>query len=297
MALYPDSPRPNTGYAFRSNHPVVTGGPEWAPQSRPLTRFGLVEADMNYRAKSWAQIKTLYDFFESVDGSAGRFTFVDFNGAGPVGGTDPGVAWSALYVAKGDALTLAWDLPTFGLRASPAPVVYENGSVKTNDIYTSTWDDTKAYHIKVGAGTDGVDLLTAESAITTVATAPSPATTGTSLVVAAGKGARFPGTPFYANVWPTAVAPTLLNIETVQVTTVSTDTLTIVRHQNGTSARSIVVGDQIAVPPLSTVIITIDATCRRAMRRAKFVNVKNPFLLDVPALYSAGPVNVVEVRK
>ncbi|MDD5304297.1 MAG: hypothetical protein PHS14_14455, partial [Elusimicrobia bacterium] len=201
------------------------------------------------------------------------------------------------FVAKSDALALAWDLPTFALVGSPAPVIYENGVSKTSDIYTTSWDDTKANHIKVGAGTDGVDLLTAEAARTTVAIAPSPATSGTSLIVAAGKGARFPATPFYANVWPTAVPPTLANIETVQVTNVATDTLTIVRHQNGTSARSIVIGDQIAVPPLATVLITIDATCRRAMRRAKFLNQKNPFTWDPPEMSTAGPVTILEVRK
>jgi hypothetical protein len=215
MARYPDDPRPNTGYAFRSNWPTVSGGPEWAPQSRALTRFGLAEADLNYKAKAWAQIKTLYDFFESVNGSAGRFTFVDFNGIGPIGGTDPGVAWSGLYVAKGTGAAGTWDLPTFGLKSSPAPVVYENGVAKTTAVWISgsTTPSAGAYLIIPGTGTDGVDKLNA-----------------------------------------------------------------------GTD-------------PASTVLVTIDATCRRAMRRAKFTNVKNPFLFEVPAVYSAGPVNVVEVRK
>jgi len=252
-----------------------------------------MEVDLFYECLTdadWAtEMRVLYDFFESVRGSAGRFTFADFNGF-DLGGR----AWPALFVAKGNALALEWDLPTYALAASPAPVVYENGVSKTSDIYMTTWDDTKAYHIKVGAGTDGVDLLTAEAAITTVATAPSPASSGTSLIVAAGKGARFPAAPFYANVWPTAVDPTEANIETVQVTAVVTDTLTIVR---GTPARSIVVGDQIAVPPLATVIITIDATCRRAFRRAKFLNVKNPFVWDPPEMSTQGPVTILEVRK
>src|ERR1035437_2065696 len=137
MARYPDDPRPHTGYAFRSNWPTVRGGPEWAPQSRALTRFGLAEADLNYEAKAWAQIKTLYDFFESVNGSAGRFPFVDFNVIGPIGGTDPGVAWSRLYVAKGTGAAGTGDLPTFGLKSSPVPVVYENGVAKTTAVWIS----------------------------------------------------------------------------------------------------------------------------------------------------------------
>lgn len=297
MARYPDSPRPNSGYNFRSNRPTVVGGPEWAQQARALTRFGLAEADLSYRSKTWDQIATLYDFFESVDGSAGRFTFVDFNGIGPIGGSDPGVPWTGLFVAKADGITLAWDSPTFGLKVTPAPLVYQNGTLQTSDVYTTTWDNTKMYHIKVGAGTDGVDLLTADGARSTVATAPSPATSGLSLVVATGDGARFPATPFYANVWPTAVAPTPANIETIQVTNVATNTLTIARAQNGTSARSIVIGDQIAIPPAATVVLTISATCRRAMRRARFTTVKSPFVYEVPAIYQAGTFSVIEVRK
>lgn len=79
-----------------------------------------------------------------------------------------------------------------------------------------------------------------------VATAPSPATSGTSLVVTAGQGALFPTPPFNATVWPTASQPITTNAEIVTVTAISTDTLTIVRQAESTSARTIVVGDQIA---------------------------------------------------
>src|SRR3990172_8433621 len=83
-------------------------------------------------------------------------------------------------------------------------------------------------------------------AYSTVATAPSPAASGTSLVVAAGDGAKFPTVPFNATVWPVSVQPTTANAEIVRVTNISTDTFTITRTQESTSARSIVVGDQIA---------------------------------------------------
>lgn len=79
-----------------------------------------------------------------------------------------------------------------------------------------------------------------------VATAPSPATSGTSLVVTAGQGALFPAVPFNATIWPTAVQPLTTNAEIVTVTLIATDTLTIVRAQEGTTARTVVVGDQIA---------------------------------------------------
>lgn len=83
-------------------------------------------------------------------------------------------------------------------------------------------------------------------AISTVLTAPSPATSGTSLVLAAGTGTLFPTVPFNVTIWPTGVLPTTANAEIVRVTAISTDTLTITRTQESTSARTIIVGDQIA---------------------------------------------------
>ena len=83
-------------------------------------------------------------------------------------------------------------------------------------------------------------------AYSTVATAPSPATSGTSLVVAAGDGSKFPSVPFEATIWPTSAQPLASNAEVVTVTAISTDTLTIVRAQEGSTARTVVVGDQIA---------------------------------------------------
>lgn len=83
-------------------------------------------------------------------------------------------------------------------------------------------------------------------AVSAVATAPSPATSGTSLVVSSGHGTRFPDVPFQLTICPVGSAPTPANAEIVKVTNVATDTLTIVRAQEGTTARSVVVGDQVA---------------------------------------------------
>lgn len=79
-----------------------------------------------------------------------------------------------------------------------------------------------------------------------VATAPSPATSGTSLVVTAGFGALLGTPPLNMTIWPTGANPITSNAEIVRVTNISTDTLTIVRAQEGSSARTILVGDQIA---------------------------------------------------
>ena len=78
--------------------------------------------------------------------------------------------------------------------------------------------------------------------ISTVATAPSPATTGTSLVVAAGDGSLF-AVNEPAIVFPVNDQPLVANAEIVMVTDVTTDTLTITRGQESTTARTIVIGD------------------------------------------------------
>ncbi len=83
-------------------------------------------------------------------------------------------------------------------------------------------------------------------AISAVATAPSPAASGTSLTVTTGHGVRFPTPPYNATVWPTGAQPDPSNAEIVRVTAIATDALTITRAQEGTTARTVVVGDQIA---------------------------------------------------
>jgi microcystin-dependent protein len=84
-------------------------------------------------------------------------------------------------------------------------------------------------------------------AFSLVATAPSPAISGTSLVVTGGEGALFPATPFNAVVWPSGVVPTAATAEVVRVTNIATNTFTITRAQEGSTARTILVGDQIAL--------------------------------------------------
>lgn len=92
----------------------------------------------------------------------------------------------------------------------------------------------------------------------TVATAPSPATSGTSLVVAAGEGTRFDTPPFNAVIAPADAEPTPANAEIVRVTARSTDTLTITRTQESSSARTVVVGDRIYVGPTANTFTLVD---------------------------------------
>ena len=96
-------------------------------------------------------------------------------------------------------------------------------------------------------------------AYSTIATPPSPADTGTSLVVLAGDGAKFPTPPFNVTVWPTADQPLTTNAEIVRVTAISGDTFTIVRTQEGTTARAILVGDQIAATITVKTLTDIEA--------------------------------------
>ena len=75
-----------------------------------------------------------------------------------------------------------------------------------------------------------------------VATAPSPATSGTSLTVTTGDGALFSNG--WAVCWPPNVMPTKANAEIVLITAIATDTLTITRTQEGSTNQSIAVGWQ-----------------------------------------------------
>ena len=57
-----------------------------------------------------------------------------------------------------------------------------------------------------------------------VATAPTPASSGTSLVVTSGQGALF-HTGQNCTVWPIGTQPLTTNSEIVRITNISTDTL------------------------------------------------------------------------
>lgn len=96
-------------------------------------------------------------------------------------------------------------------------------------------------------------------ALSSVATAPSPATTGTSLVVSGGGGLSFPAVPFNAVIWPTGAKPTAANAEIVRVTNIATDTFTITRQQEDTSARTVIIGDQIMDASTAKVFSDIEA--------------------------------------
>ena len=77
-----------------------------------------------------------------------------------------------------------------------------------------------------------------------VLTAPSTPTAGTSLVLNSGQGARFPAAPFNIVMVPAGTSPDAYSTtaEIARVTVVATDTFTITRAQESTTARSVAVG-------------------------------------------------------
>lgn len=99
----------------------------------------------------------------------------------------------------------------------------------------------------------------------TVATAPSPALSGTSLVLQTGQGALMPTPPFNAIVWPVGVQPVASNAEIVRVTAVVSNTCTITRTQEGTAARAITVGDQFAAGITAKLLTDIEAALQQSV--------------------------------
>jgi hypothetical protein len=83
-------------------------------------------------------------------------------------------------------------------------------------------------------------------AYTGVLVPPTPANLGTSLTVYAGTSGRFPAAPFSVSVWPLGLPADPTNAEILRVTAKAGDVWTIQRQQEGSSARAILLNDQIA---------------------------------------------------
>lgn len=87
----------------------------------------------------------------------------------------------------------------------------------------------------------------------TIATAPSPATTGTSLVLGSGEGADLPTPPWSAILCPIGEEASKQNAEIIRCTAKSGDTLTtITRAQESTTARTWAPGDRLYIGPTAT---------------------------------------------
>jgi microcystin-dependent protein len=106
-------------------------------------------------------------------------------------------------------------------------------------------------------------------AISRVATAPSPAASGTTLVVETGDGVLFPDPSssgdYNVVIYPNGEQPTSSNAEIVRVTARSTDTMTITREQESSSARTIVEGDVVMLGITAKVVSDIQDTAESAV--------------------------------
>ena len=96
-----------------------------------------------------------------------------------------------------------------------------------------------------------------------VLTPPSPAASGTTIVLETGQGARFPNTTggqYVCVVKETNLPATPDNAEVVLVTShdPANDTFTVTREQEGSSARTIVIGDEFYLSPTDGVWDQLD---------------------------------------
>jgi hypothetical protein len=80
------------------------------------------------------------------------------------------------------------------------------------------------------------------------ALASSISSSATTIVLAAGQGVEFP-TPGGGNYFYATLTDTSNNLEIVKVTARSVDTLTVLRGQDGTSARAYIAGDLLELRP------------------------------------------------
>ena len=83
--------------------------------------------------------------------------------------------------------------------------------------------------------------------VSTVAVAPSPATSGTTLTLYSGSGSIFPTPPFNIVISPNSSGASIASAEICRVTGKTGDVLTIARAQESSTIRSIQVGDIISV--------------------------------------------------
>jgi len=83
----------------------------------------------------------------------------------------------------------------------------------------------------------------------------------TTIALASGEGARFPN-PSSPDVFYATLIDTSNNLEVVKVTARSTDSLTVVRAQDNTSARAFSTGDRFELRPVAKLFEDIQAEAR-----------------------------------
>ncbi len=126
-------------------------------------------------------------------------------------------------------------------------------------------------------------------AISRVATAPSPADSGTTLVVETGDGALFPDPSasgaYNVVIYPNGEQPTSTNAEIVRVTARTSDTMTITREQESTSARTIAEGDIVMLAITAKVVSDLSTAVTGVVTETGTQTLTNK-TLTAPALTS-----------
>jgi hypothetical protein len=244
--------------------------------------FGLAECDLSYRGRAWGDIMVLYNFFEAVRGPGGRFTFVDFNGIGTIGGTDPGVPWSQLFVAQGTGAATSWDLPTYAIKQQMTTVAASISAGQRSVVPASMKGITLGMTLTAqNADNTSGEVVTVTALTTTQFTATFANAHSSNWLVHApivfDNGVAQP-TVYYPGTGDIVIGPGAY----------------LVIPGNGTDGvDSLLAG----TAPASGHIITISGMCRRAFRRARFGNAKNPYVYNVPNNFEGGSVTILEVRK
>lgn len=151
MSLFPIALTPDASWVWKSILRVSKAGPFGGTRylTRPQNRFSTVSVTGTFTA-AWVEagigIKVLNDFWESIGGGNGVFTFLD-----PTDSDLGGMAWTDLFVGVGNGVQTIWNLPMLSSGAPSAYVIKVSGVTKT---YTTD------YSIAAAGGTDGVDKLT-----------------------------------------------------------------------------------------------------------------------------------------
>jgi len=140
MSLYPTTPLPNGIVNWNSLRPVTISKFIGRVVSRADCDFDLVTMDFTYLFASWSEAKTVLNFWNTVGGANGVFTFRDFTSR----------AWDALFVAVATAGQTVFDLP---VTSGVGHVVYVNGTPGSPTI-------------GAGTGTEGRDKATFGSGLT-----------------------------------------------------------------------------------------------------------------------------------
>lgn len=111
-------------------------------------------------------------------------------------------------------------------------------------------------------------------ALTTVSGAPSPATSGTSLTGTSLTNFPDPASvgAYNAVIWATGTTPISSNAEIVRVTAKSGSTLTITRAQEGSSARSVIIGDNIAIVVTKKTLTDVEGHATATRRLASLLS-------------------------